>query len=105
VPEEYRDECCPKPTQAILDTEKKRKNAKSKQKRHDKKEKEGKLKLSAPSPQIVGAPQILVATTRTEASSNDPEELTTHGNSNDETTPPSPSKRSREDAGLELANC
>jgi hypothetical protein len=77
VPEEYRDELCPMPAIEILEGEKNRKNAKSKMKRHEKKKKEGKLK------------------------SNDPQQLANHGISDDATTgPPSPSKRSREDAGL-----
>jgi hypothetical protein len=50
VPEEYGDECCPKPTKAILDAEKNRKNAESKLKSDEKKKKEEKLKLSALSP-------------------------------------------------------
>jgi hypothetical protein len=65
VPEHDRDECCLKPTKGILDREKNRKNAQSNQKRDAKKKKEVKLKLSAPFPQIVVAPQIVEATTRT----------------------------------------
>jgi hypothetical protein len=67
---------------AILDGEKNRKNAKSKLKRDAKKNEEGKLK-PAQSPQIVVvAPQIVAATTRTATSSNDPQLLDEHENSN-----------------------
>jgi hypothetical protein len=70
-------------------------------KRDAKKQKEGRLKLLALSLQIVAAPPIVVTTTRAAASSNDPVELTTQGDSNNETAePPSPSKRSRNDVGL-----
>jgi hypothetical protein len=100
VPEEYRDELCPRPSQEILDGEKKRKNAKSKCKRDAKKKKEGTLK-SAPSPPIVAA------TTTPASNSDDPNDptddrrqLANHAISNDATAPPSPSKRSRDDAGL-----
>ena len=93
VPEEHREECCPMPSKEILDGEKNRKNAKSKMKRDAKKKKEGKPLMSAPSPQTVAA-------TSTVSISNDPSELTTHETSNNETAPPSSSKRSREDAGL-----
>jgi hypothetical protein len=91
VPEEYRDECCPMPTKEVLDGEKNRKNAKSKLKRDAKKVKEGKLK---------SAPIVVATTARTASSSHDPQELTTEGDSNNETAPQSPSKRSRGDAGL-----
>ena len=91
VPVEYQDEGCPMPTKEVLDGEKNRKNAKSKLKRDAKKEKEAKLK---------SAPIVVATTARTASSSNDPQELTTEGDSNNEIAPQSPCKRSRGDAGL-----
>jgi hypothetical protein len=100
IPEEYRDELCPKPAKEILDGEKNRKNAKSKMKRDEKKKKEGGKLKTAPSPPVVAAPPI-VAAASTALRINDPTQLTNSNVISDNVTaPPSPSKRSREDAGF-----
>ena len=91
VPKEYQDECCPMPCKEVIDSEKNKKNARGKLKRDEKKEK-GKLKVSRP-------PPIVAATTA--SSSNDLQELTTHGTYSDTTTATlSPSKQSHEAVGL-----
>jgi hypothetical protein len=96
VPKEYRDECRPPmvPCEEVILREKKKKKAKGKLKRDEKKEK-GKLKVVPPKP--------IVAET-TASSMNDPQELTTHGTSNDivTTAPSSPLQQSHEEVGLKL---
>jgi hypothetical protein len=91
VPKEHQDECCPMPCKEVIDRERHKKKAKGKLKRDEKKEK-GKLKVAPPTP--------IVAVT-TASSSNDPQELTTHGGTSIDTTAPlSPSKQSHEEARL-----
>jgi hypothetical protein len=100
VPQQYQDECCPRPAKEVIDREKNKKKAKGKLKRDEKKVK-GKLKM-APSTPIVAAATASASISHHEHDAAAHQELTIPGSStNSITAPSSPSKRSREDAELE----
>ena len=98
VPEEFREECWPKPAQEVREREKNKRKAKGKIKRDEKKEKKKQETVTQ-------RPTPIVTSTTASTSNGDaqeqPAELTsTSDDATSTRTSSSPCKRSREEAGL-----
>jgi hypothetical protein len=95
VPEEFRNECCPKPAIEVIEREKNKKKAKGKLKRDEKKVKGKQTVKPCPTPKVAStsngdAQQSAELTSTT----------TTSDHATSTRTPSSPCKRSHEEAGL-----